>query len=77
MGCKVLPNSYYRRAQRFMHQVRFCPTELATCMLSIMGISESLLILILDRTNWKFGKKDCNILYLAVAYQGIAIPLFG
>ena len=26
--------------------------------------------------SWKFGKKDCNILYLAAAYQGIAIPLF-
>ena len=32
--------------------------------------------LIMDRTNWKIGKININILYLAVAYKSIAIPLF-
>ncbi len=30
----------------------------------------------MDRTNWKIGKVNINILYLAVAYKSIAIPLF-
>jgi len=31
--------------------------------------------LALDRTNWKFGCKDINILCLSVIYQGVAFPL--
>jgi len=70
--------SVYRRLQRFMKEVTFSCSELASRLLKIMDIDlkNTKLILILDRTNWKFGKKDCNILYLAVAYQGTAIPLF-
>jgi len=33
-------------------------------------------LLILDRTNWKWGKTPINILMLSVAYLGISIPLF-
>jgi hypothetical protein len=29
----------------------------------------------LDRTNWKLGSKDINILALAIVYQGFAFPL--
>src|SRR3990167_2614379 len=32
--------------------------------------------LILDRTNWKWGKTPINILMLSIAYRGIGIPLF-
>lgn len=31
--------------------------------------------LALDRTNWKFGDKNINILVLAVVYQGVAFPV--
>ena len=31
--------------------------------------------LTLDRTNWKWGKRDINILMLAIVYRGIAIPI--
>ena len=69
--------SRYRRLQRFMKEINFIPQKLARLLLEIMEIkAEEKLTLILDRTNWKFGKKDCNILYLAVSYNGIAIPLF-
>ncbi len=33
-------------------------------------------ILLLDKTSWKFGRFEYNIMMLAVAYEGIAIPLF-
>lgn len=29
----------------------------------------------MDRTNWKFGKIDINILMVGVAYKGMAVPL--
>jgi hypothetical protein len=32
--------------------------------------------LTLDRTNWQWGKKDINILMLAMVYKGIAIPIY-
>lgn len=74
---KTTPQSRYRRLQRFMKEVKFLPQKLAPLILTIMGIDPAVkLTLILDRTNWKFGKKDLNILYLAVAHQGLAIPLF-
>jgi len=71
--------SRYRRLQRFIQQIQFPPNKLAPLLLHIMEIDfkKDKLCLILDRTNWKFGKTHCNILYLAVAYQGTAIPLFG
>lgn len=31
--------------------------------------------LCLDRTNWKFGSVDINILMISVAWQGVGIPL--
>ena len=71
-----LPASRYRRMQRFVKDIRFCPGKLAILLLQIMGLSAENFILILDRTNWKFGKKHCNILYLSIAHNGIAIPLF-
>ena len=30
----------------------------------------------MDRTNWKWGKSDIDILTLAIAYKGIAIPIY-
>jgi len=32
-------------------------------------------LLIVDRTNWKFGQTNSNILCLAVVHQGVAIPM--
>lgn len=75
-GSDALASSRYRRMQRFVAEVRFSSQKLAVLLLQIMGIKSENLVLILDRTNWKFGKKDCNILYLSIAHNGIAIPLF-
>lgn len=71
------PDSRYRRMQRFVKEIQFPPHKLARLLIHIMELDEiDKFAIILDRTNWKFGKKDCNILYLAIAYKGIAIPLF-
>ena len=31
--------------------------------------------LTMDRTNWKWGKSNTNILFLGIAYKGISIPI--
>ena len=33
------------------------------------------LVLVMDRTNWKFGKSNINILMLGVSYKNVAYPL--
>ncbi|MDR1056290.1 MAG: hypothetical protein LBL90_10850 [Prevotellaceae bacterium] len=31
--------------------------------------------LVKDRTSWKFGKTNINVLTLAIAYDGVAFPI--
>jgi len=33
------------------------------------------LTLIMDRTNWKFGEVNINILMIGISYKNVAIPL--
>ena len=67
--------SSYRRIQRFFSGFSFDITIIIPLVLALFAFKGQL-ILILDRTNWKWGKKDINILLLSVAYRGIGIPLF-
>ena len=70
-------DSHYMRLWRFMKEVVFDYAPLARLLAAMMGLCEiTQWTLILDRTNWKFGKVHINILYLAVARHSIAIPLF-
>lgn len=45
-------------------------------IMALFGFLESNYCLTLDRTNWQWGKRNINILVLAVVYKGIAIPIF-
>lgn len=75
-GAKISSN--YIKLQRFMREVVFDWEPTARLLASVSGImDEEKWTLILDRTNWMLGKTHVNILYLAVAYKNIAIPLFG
>lgn len=65
--------SLYRRAQRFFRYIRWTPKMFMTWMLKLIDKDEYLLCV--DRTNWKFGKVNINILMVAVADMGLAIPL--
>lgn len=69
------PESSYRRARRFFANFVFDRTVLIPIVFALFSLKKDL-ILILDRTNWKWGKKDINILLLSVGYKGIGIPLF-
>lgn len=67
--------SSYRRVRRFFSGFSFDIAVIVPLILTLFCLKGQL-ILILDRTNWKWGKKDISILLLSVAYKGIGIPLF-
>lgn len=69
------PESSYKRIQRFFRYFRFDPSSIASMILSLFDLKEKKLVLILDRTNWKLGTFDVNILMLSIAYKGISLPL--
>ena len=63
----------YRRLNRFFQYFRFEKKVMAILMSSFLDKGKW--ILTMDRTNWKFGRVHINILMLAVAHKGIAIPI--
>ncbi len=67
-------SSNYRRLQRFFQHVRLDGDWLAVAVVKLMKIRPPW-VLRLDRTNWKIGRRDVNILMLAVATRRLRIPL--
>lgn len=67
--------SSYRRVRRFFSKFHFDRTVIIPILLALFSLKKEL-ILILDRTNWKWGKRNINILLISVAYRGIGIPIF-
>ncbi|WP_434979134.1 IS4 family transposase [Daejeonia sp. YH14] len=69
-----LASSCMRRIQRFMAEVEL-PMKLVSSFIFKSLPIKGKLILVMDRTNWKFGGSNINILMLGVAYRNVAIPL--
>jgi len=67
--------SNYRRLQRFFAQVILDTSQLARVIVRIAGLGSGPWLLALDRTCWKFGQHDINVLMLAIIRNGIAIPV--
>lgn len=67
-------NSSYRRIQRFMSNCNFSLEIVAKMIFKLLPI-EGKRILIIDRTNWKFGKSNINIFMLGVSYKNVAFPI--
>ncbi|MBF0290277.1 MAG: IS4 family transposase [SAR324 cluster bacterium] len=68
-------SSHYRRLQRFFKNYDVDFTLIAKLIVSLLPLDERW-ILCMDRTNWKFGDFNINILVLAIAYKGAAVPVF-
>ena len=66
-------DSVYRRAQRFFAEIELDALLFTRMMVKLIG--KTRFVLCIDRTNWKFGRLNINILMIAVADKGIAIPL--
>lgn len=67
-------SSSYRRLQRFFQYVRLDEDWLCQAVIKLLNIHPPW-ILCLDRTNWKVGRRDVNILMLAVVTRRLRIPL--
>lgn len=80
MVCAISGNanltSRYRRLQRFFAEFVIDLDMIAGFIVRLFFISGGDWYLAIDRTNWKWGKKDINILALAIVYKGIAIPIY-
>ena len=71
---KATIDSHYKRLQRFFRAFPLDLTQITLFVLKHFSTEKSI-ILALDRTNWKIGQQNLNILTLALVYKGIAIPL--
>lgn len=72
---KVKGESSYRRIQRFFKEFSFDMSCIVVLVLNLF-VMNGKFTLIMDRTNWKWGKKHINIFMLSVEHFGIGIPLF-
>ena len=70
----ALHASSYRRLQRFFEYVRLDGDVVARLIVRLLNLKGPKL-LALDRTNWKLGKTDINILVLAVVTRRFKVPL--
>lgn len=70
----ALHASNYRRLQRFFQYVRFDGEAVAPLVMRMLVPGRSA-VLALDRTHWKLGGKDVNILVLALATRRFRVPL--
>jgi len=70
----ALPESSMRRIQHFMAGFDFPMKVVSGFIFGVLPFNENL-TLVMDRTNWKFGNADINILMLGVCCKNIAIPL--
>ena len=67
-------SSVIRRIERFFDRHPLCPADVARVVLTLLPSTRPREF-ILDRTNWKYGQQDVNVLLLAVLWRGVAIPL--
>ncbi len=72
-GAKL--GSKLRRIQRFFRQFEF--TEVLYCQLvaKMLPVKDRY-ALSMDRTNWKLGSLNINLLFLSVIYKGVGLPIF-
>ena len=70
----VDPGSTYRRLQRFFQHVRL-PQDWAAPMLAAFAGGAAKRTLVMDRTNWKVGETDINLLVLAIRTRHSQVPL--
>lgn len=74
LNVKVFPESNEKRVKRFFREVCLDPHDVGRLLLALLPTYDKL-VLSLDRTTWYLGGRSVNILMLAVAYQGVALPL--
>ena len=67
-------DSCLRRIQRFFAEFDLSHDLIARFLYTLLP-TKGKKVLLIDRTNWKFGQTDINIFMLAIAHEGVAYPL--
>ena len=70
---RTLIASTYRRLQRFFQYVRLDPDWAVPLLAAMIGTDRWTLVL--DRTNWKIGRSEVNLLVLAAVTRRLRVPL--
>ena len=68
-------DSVYRKTQRFFSDFKLSIEDLVQIILDIISIDWAY-FLSMDRTNWKYGKVNINILTIGIVYGKVAIPIY-
>ncbi len=68
-------DSRYKRLKRFFAQVQLDKARLSQGLFNLFFDTNAKVYVVLDRTNWFWGKAKVNILTLSLAYEGLAIPV--
>jgi hypothetical protein len=66
----------YSGKVKIVHECKLTQDRLAECMLKMFDLLDCKLTLAMDRTNWRYGKKDINLLVLSCCALGTSIPLY-
>ena len=73
-GGRAAPSSSYKRIQRFLRHFDLPLFELAQLLIRLMKLNPPFVVVI-DRTEWKFGTHWHNILTLSLAGEEVAVPI--
>lgn len=76
MDTQAKVSSRYKQIQRFFKYFVFDYDEIARWIFWLFGIKDKKVYLVIDRTNWCWGKQGINIFMLSVICGNIAIPIF-
>lgn len=74
METEAKAESSYKQMQRFLKRFRWRRSGFEAFQLELLSISGKV-DLIIDRTEWKFGRVWINLLMVSVYYRGVAIPI--
>ena len=69
-------SSRYRRIQQFFSKFPLDYQQIAGFIFKLFLVSDGQWYLSMDRTNWRWGKSDINILMLGIIFKGTAIPIY-
>ena len=75
MPTEVGRGSNMRRIQRFLSRYVLDLDLIARMIFSLLPVKENI-VLSMDRTNWKFGTFNINILMLGITFRNVAFPIF-
>lgn len=68
-------SSRYRRLQRFFAFFDLDLTLISRWVFKLFFSGNEKFYVLIDRTNWYWGKQKINVFMLSIAYEGLAVPI--